>query len=256
MEYGIKELASLTGLTTRTLRYYDEIDLLKPSRIGDNGYRFYNSKELEKLQQIMFYRKRGFELKEIKDILDNPDYDVVKALKEHLSALQKQKNNIDSLIENVKMTLLALEGEYEMADKERFEAFKEELIKANERKYGAEAREKYGDDAVDASNAKLMGMSKEKYEIFKVLEEEIKVKLEMAVKGEMDPTSEIGREITALHKDWLLMTWKTYSSEAHKGLSKMYVCDERFTKNIDKYGDGLAQFMSDAMNIYCDNNIK
>ena len=69
MEYGIKEVANLTGLTTRTLRYYDEIDLLKPSRVGDNGYRFYESKKLETLQQIMFYRKRGFELKEIKDIL-------------------------------------------------------------------------------------------------------------------------------------------------------------------------------------------
>ena len=80
MEYGIKEVANLTGLTTRTLRYYDEIDLLKPSRVGDNGYRFYGSKELEILQQIMFYRKRGFELKQIKDILDNPEFDVAKAL--------------------------------------------------------------------------------------------------------------------------------------------------------------------------------
>ena len=85
MEYGIKEVANLTGLTTRTLRYYDEIDLLKPSRVGDNGYRFYESKELEILQQIMFYRKRGFELKQIKDIIDNPEFDVAKALKEHLA---------------------------------------------------------------------------------------------------------------------------------------------------------------------------
>ena len=82
MEYGIKELAKLTGITTRTLRYYDEIDLLKPSRIGDNGYRFYDSKELEILQQIMFYRKRGFELKKIKAILSDPGYDIKKALKE------------------------------------------------------------------------------------------------------------------------------------------------------------------------------
>ncbi len=247
MEYGIKEVANLTGLTTRTLRYYDEINLLKPSRIGDNGYRFYDSKELEVLQQILFYRKRGFELKQIKDIIGNPNYDVAKALKEHLVALEKEKNNIDSLIENVKLTLLDLEGEYEMTDKERFEAFKEELVNENEAKYGEEIREKYGDETIDASNSKIMGMSEEQYERFKVLEEEIKAKLNEAVATKMNPTDEIGKIITELHKEWIMMTWKTYSSEAHKGLAKMYVFDDRFKAYYDDKMEGCADFLQKAI---------
>ena len=247
MEYGIKEIANLTGLTTRTLRYYDEIDLLKPSRVGDNGYRFYGSKELEILQQIMFYRKRGFELKQIKNIIDNPEFNVAKALKEHLANLEEQKNNIDSLIKNVKLTLLDLEGEYKMSDKERFEAFKEELVKENEAKYGKEIREKYGDETIDASNAKIMGMSEEKYERFKALEEEIKSKLNEAVESKMNPTEEIGKTITQLHKEWLLMTWKTYTSEAHKGLSKMYVFDDRFKAYYDDKVEGCADFLQKAI---------
>ena len=124
MEYGIKELAEITGLTTRTLRYYDEIDLLKPSRLGENGHRYYVQSELETLQQILFYRKRGFELKQIREILKDPSYDVKEALRAHLLALEEEKKNIDSLILNVKLTILSMEGTCSMSDKERFEAFK------------------------------------------------------------------------------------------------------------------------------------
>lgn len=247
MVYGIKELAKLTGLTTRTLRYYDEIDLLKPSIIGNNGYRFYDAKALEILQQIMFYRKRGFELRQIKEIINDPNYDVTKALKEHLLALEQQKNNLDSLIKNVKMTLLAMEGEYMMSDKERFEALKEDLIKENEDKYGKEVREKYGDEAVEESYRKMLNMSEEKYDRFRVIEEEIKAKLEEAVKTKMNPTDDIGKEITELHREWIMMTWKTYSSDAHKGLALMYTCDERFKAYYDSKLSGCAEFLQKAI---------
>ena len=247
MEYGIKEVANLTGLTTRTLRYYDEIDLLKPSRVGDNGYRFYESKELETLQQIMFYRKRGFELKQIKDILDNPEFDVAKALKEHLANLEEQKNNIDSLIKNVKLTLLDMEGEYKMSDKERFEAFKEELIKENEAKYGEEIRERYGDEAVEESYRKMLNMSEEKYDRFRAIEEKIKEKLEEAVNSKMNPSDEIGEIITQLHREWIMMTWKQYSSDAHRGLAMMYTCDDRFKAYYDSKVSGCADFLQKAI---------
>ena len=247
MEYGIKELAELTGLTTRTLRYYDEIDLLKPSKVGENSYRFYSSEELERLQQILFYRQRGFELKEIKEILNNPNYDVSKALKEHLLALEAQKNNIDTLIQNVKNTLLALEGEYEMSDKERFEGLKANLIKENEEKYGDEIRSKYGEDVIDESNKRILGMSAEKWDRFKALEKEIKEKLEDAISTGQNPESEAGKEITSIHKEWLLFTWKTYSSEAHKGLAKMYICDERFKSYYDDKMVGCAEFLQKAI---------
>ena len=247
MKYSIKELAELTGLTTRTLRYYDEINLLKPATVGENGYRYYGSKELELLQQIMFYRERGFELKEIRDIINNPEYDVKEALEQHLQALEQEKINIDSLIRNIKLTILTMEGTCSMSDKERFEVFKNQLVKENEAKYGTEIREKYGDDTIDESNKKFLDMNEEKYNRFKSLEEEIKAKLEVAVNEGLEPTSEEGKELTVLHKEWLLMTWKTYSSEAHKGLSKMYVFDERFKSYYDENVEGCADFLQKAI---------
>ena len=247
MEYSITELADLTGLTTRTLRYYDEIDLLKPSRLGYNGYRYYNSKKVELLQQILFYRKRGIELKMIKDIINDPSYDVKEALKTHLHVLEEERENIDSLIKNLKLTILSMEGVFDMKDEQKFEIFKKEIVKENEEKYGVEIREKYGDEAVDASNAKLMNMSKEKYDKFKALEEEIKISLEEAVKEQSAYNSELGKKITALHKEWLMMTWKTYSSAAHKGVARMYVCDERFKSYYDANVKGCAEFLEKAI---------
>ncbi len=247
MVYSIKDLAELTGLTTRTLRHYDEIDLLKPAIVKENRYRYYGTKELELLQQIMFYRKRGFTLKQIKDIINNPDYDIKKALIQHLHALEEEKKYIDSLIINIKLTILNMEGTCSMSDKEKFEVFKDKLVKENEEKYGVEIREKYGDEAVDASNAKLMNMSKEKYDKFKALEEEIKISLEEAVKEQSAYNSELGKKITALHKEWLMMTWKTYSSAAHKGVARMYVCDERFKSYYDANIEGCAEFLEKAI---------
>lgn len=247
MEYSIRELAKLTGLTTRTLRYYDEINLLLPSRIGENGYRFYDSRSLDTLYQIMFYRKRGFELKQIKDILNNPDYDVKRALKEHLAALEKQKYNIDSLIENVRLTLSAMEGEYEMSDKEKFEALKKTVVEENEAKYGDEVREKYGNEAMEESNRKMLDMTEEQYKKFRSLEDEILEKLQAAVKEGKSPESEAGKEITALHKEWLLMTWNQYSPDAHRGLALMYTCDERFKAYYDYQTEGCAEFIQKAI---------
>ena len=92
-----------------------------------------------------------------------------------------------------------------------------------------------------------MNMSEEKYDRFKALEEEIKVRLEEAIKEEALPSGECGKEITALHKEWLMMTWKSYSSEAHKGLAKMYICDERFKSYYDANVDGCAEFLEKAI---------
>lgn len=247
MEHGIKELAQMSGLTTRTLRYYDEINLLKPSRIGENGYRFYDSKCLDTLQQILFYRKRGFELKKIKDILSRPDYDVKNALKEHLAALEEQKYNLDYLIESVKLTLLAMEGEYEMSDKEKFEALKKAQVEENEVKYGKEVREKYGDEAMEESYRKMLDMTEEQYNKFRSLEDEILEKLQAAVKEGKSPESEAGKEITALHKEWLLMTWNQYSPDAHRGLALMYTCDERFKAYYDYQTEGCVEFIQKAI---------
>lgn len=251
MEYSIRELSELAGVSARTLRYYDEIGLLKPLRTSEAGYRFYGEKEVKILQQILFYRERGLELERIASILYDPRFDIRSALKEHLLELEQQRRRTDRLIANVKQTIASLEGEYEMSDKERFAAFKEELVTENERKYGEEIRQKYGNDAVDASNRKMLNMSETEYREFTGLGEEIRKRLEDAVQEKMPADSTEAKEIAALHKTWLMKTWNQYSKEAHIGMGQMYVADERFRSYYDKNVAGCAAFLKAAIEAYC-----
>ena len=103
--YSIRKLSELAGVSARTLRYYDEIGLLKPSEISEAGYRYYGERELALLQQILFYRERGFDLKQIRKILYQDDFDIIRALKEHLRELEEQKAHVESLIRTVEQTI-------------------------------------------------------------------------------------------------------------------------------------------------------
>lgn len=247
MEYSIRELSELAGVSARTLRYYDEIGLLAPLYVNDAGYRYYGERELELLQQILFFRERGFSLQQISQILYQQEFDVLTALKEHLSELEKQRCRIERLISSVNLTIASMKGECNMSDKERFEAFKEKLVKENEEFYGAEAREKYGDEEVDVSNRKLLNMTEEDYERFQNLGTEILKRLAEAVKAGENPEGESGRRIVLLHKEWLGMTWKKYTEEAHKAVANMYIADERFKAYYDKETPGCADFLQRAV---------
>lgn len=134
-----------------------------------------------------------------------------------------------------------------MTDSEKFEGFKNALIEENEIRYGAEMRSKYGDDAVDQSNAMIGSMTNEQYEKWKRLEQEIRTELEQAVLGQATPDSAVGKQLTDLHRRWLSYTWSSYSPAAHKGLAQMYVCDERFTAYYDGNVPGCAAFLRDAI---------
>lgn len=250
MEYTINKLAKLAGVSTRTLRYYDEFGLLSPSRISSNGYRIYGQKEVDRLQQILFYRELGMPLDNIKQILLSKDFDGKAALESHLSALQAKRRQLDLLIANVEKTIKAAKGEIIMSDKEKFEGFLQKMVDENERKYGKEIRAKYGDEAVNSSNAKIMGMSKEQYEEHERLTVELNETLKAAF-NLGDPSSELAQKACELHKKWLCFFWKNYSKEAHMGVTQMYVDDPRFTAYYDKIAVGCAAFLRDAVAIYC-----
>jgi hypothetical protein len=123
------------------------------------------------------------------------------------------------------------------------------MTEDNEQKYGEEIREKYGDDTVDASNAKLRGMSQEDYQAMTKLGEDIFSLLEKAYETG-DPASDLAQELAAKHKEWLMYSWSDYSKEAHAGLAEMYVADERFTAYYDKKVKGGTKFLRDAIVIY------
>ncbi|MCL2566142.1 MAG: MerR family transcriptional regulator [Defluviitaleaceae bacterium] len=249
MEYSINKLAKMSGVSTRTLRYYDEINLLKPSRIASSGYRIYDSGEVDKLQQILFYRELDFPLENIRKILSAPDFDINQAFISHLTALERKRQRLDEVIANVAKSIKAMKGEILMSDKEKFEAFKEKLINENEEKYGDEIRKKYGDKAVSDSNAKLAGLSFECYEAAEQLLLEFENILEAAFK-ERNPAGELAQKACELHKKWLSIFYHDYNAEYHRNLGEMYVADNRFRANYDKIAPGCSEFLRDAINIY------
>lgn len=249
MEYTVQKLANLAGVSARTLRYYDEIGILKPARINSSGYRIYGQQEVNTLQQILFYRELGVELDQIKQIITAPEFDRDAALKEHHEKLLEKRAQLNKLIANVEKTIHTAEGRITMSDQEKFEGFKKKLVEANEQKYGSEIREKYGDEAVDASNAKLLNMSEEDHQKVTQLEKDVHAALKDAF-GTGDPAGEKAQYAAELHKQWLTFYWKEYSKEAHAGLAQMYVDDERFTAYYDKNQPGSAEFLRDAILIY------
>lgn len=249
MEYTVQKLGSLAGVSTRTLRYYDEIGILKPARINSSGYRIYGQAEVDRLQQILFYRELGVSLERIKDIVTAPSFDGVAALKEHREKLLEKRLQLDMLIANVDKTIAVTEGGIKMSNKEKFQGFKQKMIDDNEKKYGEEIREKYGKDAVEKSNAKLMNMTEKDYDAMINLENQVKVTLAEAFKTG-DPASELAQKAADLHKQWLTCSWSQYSKEAHAGLAQMYVNDERFAAYYDEKQPGAAIFLRDAILIY------
>jgi len=250
MEYTINKLAKMAGVSTRTLRYYDECGLLTPRRTSANGYRVYGQAEIDRLQQILFYRELGVELTEIGRILSEKDFDGQTALISYLSSLRDKRERMDMLIANVEKSIMAMKGEVEMSDAEKFEGFKQKLIDDNERQYGGEIRAKYGDHTVDRSNAKIKGMTKEQYAEAEGLSLELNNALKAAF-DQGDPKGELAKKTFELHKRWLCFYWDDYSQEAHKGVAQMYVDDPRFTAYYDKNAPGCAVFLRDIVHYFC-----
>ena len=249
----MQKLAELAGISTRTLRYYDEFGILKPARINSSGYRIYGRTEVDLLQQILFYRELGLSLERIKAIMTETSFDGAKALREHHDKLLEKRQQLDLLIANVEKTLAQKEGRITMSDTEKFEGFKQKLVDDNEKKYGQEIREKYGDDTINQSNQKLKGMTEEQYAAIQQLEEEMFETLLQAMEHG-DPASVLAQKSADLHREWLSFYWNSYSKEAHAGVAQLYVDDERFTEYYDKRHPGLAAFLRDAVHVYTGKN--
>lgn len=239
----ISEVAKLTGITVRTLHYYDEIGLLKPNKITEAGYRLYSKEDLEILQQILFFRELDFPLSEIKEIMNNPNYDKEEALKKQKELLIQQGQRIDGLI---KLIDKRIEGDNNMSFKE----FDMNEIEENKKKYAKEVKERWGNTkAYKESEKKTSGYNKEKWgdinqetnEIFKAF----------AKLRDCDPGSEGVQELVRTWQKYITDNFYTCTNEILAGLGLMYVQDERFKENLDKNGEGTAKLMAEAIEIYC-----
>ncbi len=245
MSYSIKQLSDIAGISKRTLRWYEQQGLLEPIR-EHNGYRKYGSDEVKRLQQILLYRELGFELKDMPELLDKNGIGLLEKLKWQLGALKKRKDHIEALIKNVEATIKAEEKGLTMKDEERFKAFKQKTLEENEQKYGKEIREKYGEDQVKASNEKFKALTKVQHEELELLNKDIATTLKAAVQTG-DVESELAKQVVEMHKSWLMFYWPSYSPEQHRGVTQMYVEDERFKKYYEDIVEGGAQFLRDAV---------
>ncbi|WP_145146135.1 MerR family transcriptional regulator [Paenibacillus xylanexedens] len=246
MAMKVKEVAELASISVRTLHHYDEIGLLTPDEVTSAGYRLYSDANLERLQQILFFKELDFSLKEIKNIITNPSFNPEEALNMHRLILLEKRQRLDQMIATIDRTVLHVRGEIKMTAKEQFEGFD-----FSQNPYEQEARERWGDQAVDQANQKLHSKSTMEQKALSDQMNEIYKRL--AALRHTDPAS---AETQAGIQEWytLLNRMGNYSPEAFRGLGQMYVDDERFTRNIDQFGDGLAVFMRDAMAVFADQN--
>jgi len=239
MKMQIKKFAELTGVSVRTLHYYDEIGLLKPSSVDRfTGYRYYDESSVLRMQEILFYRELDFSLKSIAEILSSPNYDREKALKEQKKLLTLKKERLERLILSIDN---AVKGENVMSafDNSEFEAYK------------AEAKEKWGNTKAYAEfSAKTNGYSKGRFADINAGLEYIFRDFAELMKSGAEPSSDEVQALVKKLQDYITEYYYTCTDEILAGLGQMYLADERFKNNIDKYASGTAEFVSKAISIY------
>ena len=247
MEYTIHALAKLAGISTRTLRYYDEIGLLRPCRTTGAGYRIYGQAEVDLLQQILFYRALKFPLEEIRQIVHAPDFDRLTALCAQRDRLRAEYTQLSRLLASIEATIQHEQGGYHMSDFEKFEAFKQNAVAQNEAAHGSEVRAKYGDAAMDAANARVLSMTAAEYQNFEALGQTVLSALADAVRSQANPHGDAGKRIYDLHRRWLSYSLADCTAEMHQSIASMYVADERFAAYYDRETPGCAKFLCEAV---------
>lgn len=253
--FKVKEVADLVGVSVRTLHHYDQIGLLKPGSASPAGYRLYTDQDLEKLQQVLFFKELGFSLQETKVIIDNPGFDRKQAMIGQKKLLIAKKNRLERIITSLEQTITSLEGGMRMNGKEMFKAFDMTDIEEHKAKYAAETKEKYGNTtAYHESMAKTSKYTKEDWARITANAGEIHQKVFTNMpKGAADP--EVQKAIAELRQH-ITDNFYNCTPEIFRGLGDLYVNDERFTANIDKTKPGLAKFLREAMHFYCDNLVQ
>jgi MerR family transcriptional regulator, thiopeptide resistance regulator len=246
--YTVKQLSDLAGITVRTLHHYDQIDLLQPTQVGDNGYRYYNDEALLRLQQILFYREIGLELAAIKDILDSPDFDTVAALRSHRRVLHEKVGRLHDLIRTVDDTIAHIAGEKPMSKRELFRAFTDEEQKDYER----EARLQYGPDIVNQTIKRWNSYTKAQQQA--VFDEANGVYSDIidAIETGKAPTDP---EVQALFVRWQnnLRNFYEPTLDMMRGLGQLYNSDPAFIENLQKLHEDLPAYLEAGITQYVDD---
>jgi DNA-binding transcriptional MerR regulator len=241
--FTVKQLSRMAGVTPRTLHYYDQIDLLKPTQIGANGYRYYGEQALLRLQQILVYRELGLGLEQIAHIFTSPDYDLIVALEKHKAELRQRINRLEKISQTVEETIQHLKGTAVMEEKKFFAGFTPE----EEAEYNRQALELYDRDTVLESQRRWKSYRQEEKE--KILKGGQKVYETYLAAMTAGPDSPEAQAAVRQWREHMKNFW-TPPDEALVPLAELYVNDPRFRKNFDALDPALADFILEAVKIF------
>jgi DNA-binding transcriptional MerR regulator len=239
--YTVKQLSELANVSVRTLHHYDAIGLLRPTQVGANGYRYYDDSALLRLQQILFYRELDMELVQIKDTLDQPEFDLVSALHSHRAALKDKIDHLHSLIETIDATIEHVLGETPMSKKQFFKPFSDEKQKDYER----EIRLQYGPESVKESQRNWGSYSKAEQQ--KVLDEIV-----AAIKAQTPANSAEAQSLMTRWHNHIRYFYEP-TLEILRGLGELYTTHPDFITNFAKLHAELGDYMKVAINQYVDD---
>ncbi len=249
MKLNVKKFADLTGVSVRTLHYYDEIGLLNPEFVDEyTGYRFYGEKSFEKMQEILFYRELDFPLKEIKKILSSPNYNKKEALRAQKKLLVLKKERLQRIIDAIES---AEKGNTNM----NFDAFDKSEFEAMRDTYKHEAKQRWGEtEAYREHEEKTANYSSQKWNDIGDVLNLIIAEFAEAMKSDIKPENNSAILLAEKLKDFITQTQYTCTNEILSCLGEMYVEDERFKQNIDRFGEGTAEFIRKSIKAYCEKN--
>ena len=252
MAYTVTKLANISGVSVRTLHWYDEIGLLKPAYHASNGYRIYEEEQLLTLQQILFFRELGFELKQIRKVLRNGDFDKMVALLSHRQVLEKSVEKTKKLIQTIDKTIEHLKGNKKMKDKEMFSGFSKE----EQEKYEKQIIELFGEKGkalVEESKEKRKKWSKVDEENFKKEFEKICQELARLLEQNFQVNQTEVQSAIRQHHLWLSKCW-TPTRESYTGHGQ-FIRDSDFRKVYEAYHPGLPEFIAEAIQVFAEKEL-
>jgi DNA-binding transcriptional MerR regulator len=241
----VKQLAELSGVSVRTLHHYDKIGLLKPGIRSESRYRYYGDREALRLQQILFYREIGLELSAIRDILDDPEFDVLQALESHKKSLKQQKVRLKTLLRTVDQTLVSLKEKRQKMD---YRTLYQGFSKEDAESYRLEAEQRWGKGVIEKSHERLLSLSKDELQDLQAFGEDLYRQLAGSV--DLPPNDPTVQQLIALHFQFVGKHFDV-TTGIYRQLGDMYAEDERFRAFYDKYDPKLADFLREAIRVFC-----
>jgi DNA-binding transcriptional MerR regulator len=254
VRYSVRQLATLAGVSVRTLHVYDEMGLLKPSVRTDAGYRQYGEAELFRLQQILFYKELDFPLKQIAEILDDPGFDLAEALTGHRVALTARRDRLETLLHTIESTIDHLKNK----TMSNFEKLYEGMPHEDAAALRQEAIDNWGEKAIRKSEDALLEMGKERLEQLKADQKDIMRRLRSLRLADPhgDPVqAQIGRHYEMIRAFWGMSNEEAIKAKAYKGLGELYVSDDRYLAEDGKPDKDFSAFMRSAMGFFADSRL-